>query len=158
MALKEQINNDLKAALLGGNRFSTEVLRGLKATILNEEVAQSKRDEGLDDSVIEQLIVREVKKRNESAVIYDGANRPELSEKERSESKILTGYLPKQLSEDEIIVVVNRIVKELSATNASSMGQVIGAVKKELGSTADGALIAQIVKSTSLYSEKLETK
>ena len=147
MALKEQINNDLKAALLGGNRFNTEVLRGLKATILNEEVAQSKRDEGLDDSVIEQLIVREVKKRNESALIYDGANRPELSEKERSEAQILSAYLPKQLSEAEITDVVSRVIKELGATSPSVMGQVIGAVKKELGSSADGALIAQIVKS-----------
>ena len=147
MALKEQINNDLKAALLGGNRFSTEVLRGLKATILNEEVAQSKRDEGLDDSIIEQLIVREVKKRNESAIIYDGANRPELSEKERNEAQILSGYLPKQLSEAEITIVVARVINELGATSLSALGQVIGAVKKELGSTADGALIAQIVKN-----------
>lgn len=148
MALKEQINNDLKATLLGGNRFSTEVLRGLKATILNEEVAQNKRDDGLDDSTIEQLIVREVKKRNESAIIYDGANRPELSEKERSEAQILSGYLPKQLSEAEITIVVARVINELGATSLSALGQVIGTVKKELGSTADGALIAQIVKST----------
>ena len=147
MALKEQINNDLKAALLGGNRFSTEVLRGLKATILNEEVAQSKRDEGLDDSTIEQLIVREVKKRKESAIIYDGASRPELSEKERNEAQILSGYLPKQLSEAEITTVVTRVINELGATSLSAMGQVIGAVKKELGNTADGALIAQLVKN-----------
>ena len=148
MVLKDKINNDLKAALLSGNRFNGEVLRGLKAVILNEEVAQNKRDEGLDDSTIEQLIVREVKKRNESAIIYDGANRPELSEKERSEAQILSGYLPKQLSESEIAVVVARVINELDATSLSSMGQVIGAVKKELGNTADGSLIAQLVKNT----------
>lgn len=147
MALKEQINNDLKAALLGGNRFAGEVLRGLKAVILNEEVAKGARDEGLDDSVIEQLIVREVKKRNESAAIYDGANRPELAANERSEAQILSNYLPKQLSADEINNVVNRVISELGVSSGNSMGQVIGAVKKELGNTADGALIAQLVKS-----------
>ncbi len=147
MALKEQINIDLKAALLGGNRFGVDVLRGLKATILNEEVAQNKREDGLEDSVIEQLIAREVKKRNESAVIYDGANRPELASNERQEAQILSTYLPKQLTENEINIVVTRVIAEMGATSPSMMGQVIGAVKKELGNTADGALVAQLVKS-----------
>lgn len=146
MALKEQINVDLKAALLGGNRFSVDVLRGLKATVLNEEVAQNKREEGLEDSVIEQLIAREVKKRNESAVIYDGASRPELAANERQEAQILGAYLPKQLTESEISLVVSRVIGEMGASNPSMMGQIIGAVKKELGNSADGALIAQIVK------------
>jgi uncharacterized protein len=147
VVLKEQINNDLKAALLGGKRFAGEVLRGLKATILNEEVAQRKRDEGLDDAVIEQLIVREVKKRNESAAIYDAANRSELADSERAEAVVLSAYLPKQLSEIEVSAVVVRIIAELGAVGPSAMGQVIGAVKKELGNTADGALIAKLVKN-----------
>lgn len=147
MALKEQINNDLKTALLSGNRFKGEVLRGLKAVILNEEVAQKKRDEGLTDEVIEQLIAREIKKRNESAAIYDGAKRPELSENERAEAKVLAEYLPEQLSEADILVTVQKIIAELGASGPSAMGQVIGAVKKELGNAANGALIAQLVKN-----------
>jgi uncharacterized protein YqeY len=147
VALKEQINNDLKAALLGGNRFKGEVLRGLKSVILNEEVASGKREEGLEDSVIEQLVAREIKKRNESAVIYDSANRPELSADERAEAKILGNYLPKQLTEAEIEVVIDRVVGNTDISSSSAMGQVIGAVKKELGSSADGALIAQLVKT-----------
>ena len=147
MALKEQINNDLKTALLSGNRFKGEVLRGLKAVILNEEVAQKKRDEGLTDEVIEQLIAREIKKRNESATIYDGAKRPELSENERAEAKVLAEYLPEQLSEADILVTVQKIIAELGASGPSAMGQVIGAVKKELGNAANGALIAQLVKN-----------
>ena len=147
MVLKDKINNDLKVALLSGNRFNGEVLRGLKAVILNEEVAQNKRDEGLDDATIEQLIVKEVKKRNESANIYDGANRPELSENERAEAKVLSEYLPKQLSEDEINTVVIRVIGELGVSGLGALGQVIGAVKKELGNTADGATIAKLVKS-----------
>ena len=147
MVLKDQINNDLKAALLGGNRFAGEVIRGLKATILNEEIAQKKREEGLDDVAIEQLIAREVKKRNESASIYDGANRPELAENERAEAKVLSGYLPEQLSEADINAVVVRIIGELGASGMGAMGQVIVAVKKELGNAADGSMVAKLVKN-----------
>lgn len=147
MALKDQINDDLKAALLGGDRFKGEVLRGLKAVILNEEVAKGKRDEGLDDAVIEQLIAREVKKRNESALIYDDAGRPELAENERKELKVISDYLPAQLSEADIEAVVNKVIVSLGVSDASAMGQVIGAVKKELGSSADGAIVAKLVKN-----------
>lgn len=147
MVLKDRINNDLKAALLSGNRFAGEVLRGLKATILNEEVAQGKRDEGIDDSIIEQLVAREVKKRNESARLYDDAGRPELAINERSEIEVLVNYLPEQLSEDEISAVIKRIIQETGANNLSFMGQVIGAVKGELGNSADGALISKLVKN-----------
>lgn len=148
MALKDKINSDLKAALLSGNHFVVEVLRGMKAVILNEEVAQSKRDDGLDDATIELLIAREVKKRNESAKIYDDAGRPELSSDERAEAQVLVDYLPKQLSEEEINLVVIRVIGELGAADSSAMGQVIGAVKKELGTSADGSTIARLVKST----------
>ena len=146
MVLKDKINADLKTALLGGNRFDGEVLRGLKAVILNEEVAQSKRDEGLDDATIETLIVREVKKRTESAKIYDEAGRPELADNERAEIKVISVYLPKQLTESEIKTIVVRVIGELGVTGPSAMGQVIGTVKKELGSSADGATVAKIVK------------
>lgn len=132
--------------MLGGNRFCVQVLRGLKATILNEEVSSGKRDTGLDDSVIEQLIAKEVKKRNESAEIYDNAKRSELAENERLEAKILGEYLPKQLSEDEIKSAISRTISDLGVSGASAMGQVIGVVKKELGNTADGSIIARLVK------------
>lgn len=146
MALKELVNNDLKTALLGGDSFRTQVLRGLKATILNEEVASNKRDTGLDDSIIEQLIAKEVKKRNESAEIYDSAGRLDLAENERLESKILSAYLPVQLSELEIKEVIDRVINDLNVTASSAMGQVIGQVKKELGNTADGSIIAKLAK------------
>ena len=68
MALKEQINDEMKAALLGGNRFVGETLRNLKAAILNEEVATGKRDEGLSDADIEKVIAREVKKLQEERI------------------------------------------------------------------------------------------
>lgn len=148
MSLGQQINDDLKAALLGGNRFEAEVLRGLKAVILNEEVAGNLRAEGLGDEKIQQIVAREIKKRKDSADIYDKASRPELADNERNELNILSKYLPKQLSESEIITVIDRIINESGGKVACQMGQLIGAVKAELGNSADGSLIAKLVKNS----------
>ncbi len=147
MTLKTQLENDIKAALLSGDRFVAEVLKGLKAVILNEEVALGKRDEGLDDASIEKLIAREVKKRNDSATQYDAAQRPELSEAERAEAKVLEAYLPEQLSEADIQAAVDTAIAELGASGPQAMGQVIGAVKAKLGNAADGATVARLVKA-----------
>ncbi|HEY5695700.1 MAG TPA: GatB/YqeY domain-containing protein [Candidatus Saccharimonadales bacterium] len=146
MALKQRIESDLKAALLGGDRFVGETLRGLKAAILNEEVAQNKRDTGLDDAVIEQIVAKEIKKRNESAALYEQNMREDSAADERREAEILGHYLPEQLSEAELKTVVDAKVAELGATDAKMMGQVIGAVKKDVGNKADGQLIARLVK------------
>ena len=146
MALKDTINNDLKAALLSGNHFATQVLRGLKAVILNEEVAKGLREVGLDDASIEQLLAREVKKRNESATLYDAAGRQQLAVDERAEADIISVYLPKQLSEQEIEVSVKRVINDLGATEMKQMGQVIGKVKQELGNAADGSIVSRLVK------------
>ena len=144
--LKAQLNDDLKTALLGGDRFTGAVLRDFKAVILNEEVAQGKRDEGLDDVTIEKLLAKEVKKRSESAAIYDGAGRPELSQAERAEAKVLEKYLPAQLSESDIKAAVDQAIVATGATSAAMMGQVIAAVKSQLGNSADGGTIARLVK------------
>jgi uncharacterized protein YqeY len=144
--LKTQFDIDIKAALLSGDRFTANVLRDFKAAILNEEVAQKKREEGLADSGIEKILIREVKKRAESAAIYDGADRPELSQQERAESKVLEAYLPEQTSESDIKIAVDAAITATGATSAAQMGQVIGAVKSQLGNAADGGTIARLVK------------
>jgi uncharacterized protein YqeY len=146
LALSDTIQNDLKAALLGGDRFKADVLRGLKAAILNEEVASGKRDDGLADDEIERIIGREVKKRAESFRMYSENGRQELADNERAESAILEVYLPKQLSEDEVVEVVEQTIDEMGATGMQSMGLVIKSVKEKVGNTADGALIAATVK------------
>ena len=146
MALKQRIDNDLKAALLGGDRFVAETLRGLKAAILNEEVAKNMRDSGLDDTSIEQIAAKEVKKRNESAALYEQNMREYSAADERREADIISQYLPKQLSEAELKTIVDAKVAEVGATDAKMMGQVIAAVKKDVGTAADGAMIAKLVK------------
>ena len=148
MALKSQIEADLKTALLGGDRFSAEVLRGLKAVILDEEVKQGKREDGLDDETIEKLIVREVKKRQDSATQYEAAGRPELTEAERAESKVIEGYLPQQSSEEDIKKVIDETIAAMGVSGMAAMGQVIGAVKAKLGNAADGGTIARLVKES----------
>ena len=146
LALKQQFDQDIKAALLSGDRFTASVLRDFKAAILNEEVAQKKREEGLSDEAIEKVLAREVKKRAESAAIYDGADRAELAQQERAESKVLEAYLPEQTSEADIKIAVDEAIVATGATNPAMMGQVIGAVKSQLGNSADGGTIARLVK------------
>ena len=146
-ALKARIAEEMKAALLGRHRFRGDVLRNLKAAVLNEEVALGQRDEGLSDTEVEKVVAREVKKRKESAELYRANGRAELAEPEEKEAAILQEFLPKQLSEDEIRAMVEAAVADLDAT-MQQMGQVIGAVKAKAGNAADGALIAKITKET----------
>ena len=146
MALKELLQNDLKAALLGGDRSVGEVLRGLKAAILNEEVAKNLREEGLDDNAIEQIVAREIKKRAESAALYSQNDRQDLADNENREATVLRTYLPQQLTEPQIKIIVDKAIEDIGATDAKAMGQVIGAVKAKVGNTADGATVARLVK------------
>ncbi len=146
MSLNQRIKDEMKAALIGGNRFDVDTLRGLRASILHEEVARGERDKGLDDTEIEKIIVREVKKRNESAKIYRQNDRLELAESEEKEAEILKKFLPKQMSEEEISKLVDEKISEFDKIDMSIMGKVIGTIKSEVGSSVDGAILAKIVK------------
>jgi hypothetical protein len=146
MALKQRVDDDLKAALLSGDRFAAQTLRGLKAAVLNEEVALGRREAGLDDSEVEKIIAKEVKKRNESIALYEQNGRPELADDEKKEMAILSVYLPQQMSEAELREIIAVKIAELGASTPQAMGQVIGAVKAQVGNTADGATVARLVK------------
>ena len=145
-ALKARITDEMKAALLGGNRFRGDVLRNVKAAILNEEVSLGKRDEGLDDAEVEKVLAREVKKRVESAELYRSNGRAELAEPEEQEAEILREFLPEQLSEAEVVTIVEDVVASMNDVSMQKMGQVIGVVKQKVGNAANGALVAKIVK------------
>ena len=140
--LKEQINADLKTAMLARNAFETTVLRGLKASILDEEVKLGKREEGLDNSEIETLVAREVKKRKEAASLLD----EERAENELKEAEILSKYLPEMASEDEIRASVEAEIAEMGEVSIKQMGAIIGKMKAKFGNSADGAVLAKIVK------------
>ena len=147
-ALAKRIADEMKAALLGGDRFVGETLRNLRAAILNEEVATGQRETGLSDADVEKVIAREVKKRGESAKLYRENNRPELAEPEEAEASVLKKFLPEQLGEAELQKIVDAKITELGVSGPAAMGQVIGAVKAAVGNAADGATLANIVKTT----------
>ena len=140
--LKEQINADLKTAMLARNAFETTVLRGLKASILDEEVKLGKREEGLNNDEIETLVAREVKKRKEAAGLLD----EERAENELKEAEILSKYLPEMASEDEIRAAVKAEIAEMGEVSIKQMGVIIGKMKAKFGNSADGAVLARIVK------------
>lgn len=147
-ALAARIAEEVKAALLGGDRFRGEVLRNLKAALLNEEVALGKREAGLEDAEVEKVLAREVKKRLESAELYRANGRAELAEPEEQEAAVLREFLPQQLSEAEVRALVQQVIDGMGEVSMQQMGQVIGAVKAKVGNAADGAMIANIVKET----------
>lgn len=140
--LKEQINADLKTAMLARNAFETTVLRYLKASILDEEVKLGKREEGLNNDEIETLVAREVKKRKEAAGLLD----EERAENELKEAEILSKYLPEMASEDEIRAAVKAEISAMGEASIKQMGAIIGKMKAKFGNSADGAVLAKIVK------------
>ncbi|MDO4870909.1 MAG: GatB/YqeY domain-containing protein [Candidatus Saccharibacteria bacterium] len=148
MSLQDQISNDLKAAFKGGDRFVSDVLKMLRAAIVNQEIASNKRETGLSDEELEALIQREVKKRREAAHIYQQSGRSDLATMETSESDVLQRYLPKPLTEDEIKVLIQQVLSDTKLEPiAKNRGIIIGAVKKRAGSAADGSVIAKLVSA-----------
>lgn len=145
--LKDRINQDLKAAMISRDSFLSDVLKGLKSAILNQEIAEGKRDEGLDDQAIEVLLARELKKREEAAKLYEQGGNQMMADKERKEKEVISTFLPKQLTESEIGIIVDQVILDVGAGSPQDMGKVIGAVKAKTGTTADGALIAKIAKN-----------
>lgn len=144
--LKQQLEQDLKTALLAGDKDRVTILRGLKSVILYAEVAKGSREHGLSDEDILTLFAKEAKKRQESADLYTKGNRPEKANAELTEKAIIETYLPKQLSDEELIQIVNDVVGTFDSPTPQVMGQIIGKIKQATEGRADGARIAQLVK------------
>lgn len=144
--LKQQLEQDLKTALLAGDKDKATVLRSLKSVILYAEVAKGSREKGLADDEIIVLFSKEAKKRQESADLYFKGGREDRAHAELSEKEIIETYLPMQLSDDELNAIVDDIVASTGASGPQAMGQVIGAVKQKAGAAADGGRIAKAVK------------
>jgi hypothetical protein len=147
MGLRQQLDDDVKAALLVGDSLRTETLRGLKSVILYADVAAKKRDSGgIPDDEILGLFAKEAKKRQESADLYVKGGSQERADKELTEKAIIESYLPEQLSDEELAKLVDAAIAEQGAEGMQAMGKVIGAVKAEVGNSADGSVIARLVK------------
>jgi len=144
--LKQQLDQDLKVALLSGDKDRATTLRGLKSVILYAEVAKGAREQGIPDEEILVLFAKEAKKRQESADMYTKGNSPERAQAELAEKAIIETYLPQQMTDDELQSIINATVTELGMSTMQQMGQVIGAVKQKTEGRADGSRIAQFVK------------
>jgi uncharacterized protein YqeY len=144
--LEQQLEQDIKAALLGGDKVKATTLRGLKATLLNVKVAQGKRDSGLSDDEVIATFAKQAKQRQESADLYVQGGNQEKADAELAEKAIIEAYLPAQLSEDEISKLIDEVIAEIGASGPQAMGQVIGQVKTKTGASADGSVIARLAK------------
>ncbi|CAN5615976.1 GatB/YqeY domain-containing protein [soil metagenome] len=151
MIIKEQINADLKTAMLAGKKDLATTIRGLKSAILYVEVAEGKREQGLSDAEITAVLQKEAKKRQESANLYVQGGNTERQQAELAEKAVIEKYLPARMHEEEIAEIVNSVIAETGASSMQDMGRVISVVKQKTGAAADGGTIARLVK------EKLET-
>jgi uncharacterized protein YqeY len=144
--MQNQIDSDLKAAMLAGDKVKAEILRGLKSALQYEAVNIKSEDRSLSDDQAQKVLAKESKKRQETAEIYKKANETERAEKELAEKAVIDNYLPKQLSDEEVEKLVMQEIEKSGASTQADMGRVIGAVKAQAGASADGAMIARIVK------------
>ena len=144
--LEDKIEQDLKAALLAGDKQRVTTLRGLKAVLLNVKIATGQRESGLtDDEVLPQL-AKQAKQRQESADMYVQGGDQARADAELAEKAIIEAYLPAQLSDAEISKLIDEVITATGAAGPQAMGQVIGQVKAKTGAAADGAVIARLVK------------
>ncbi|MCL2451727.1 GatB/YqeY domain-containing protein [Candidatus Saccharibacteria bacterium] len=153
MGLIDQINADLKTAMLARDEFTTTTLRGLKSAIGYEEVAKGKRDTGLTDAEIEEVVAKEVKKRDDALKIYVAAGDDERADKEDREWKILMEYLPEQLSYEEQTKEIGEIIAE-NGYEQKDTGKIIAAMKAKHGWAVWGEGIVNILKQEFFKSEE----
>ncbi len=145
MSLKQQIDNDIKNAMLAKNKEELEALRAIKSLILLAETDKGASGEISADTE-NKLLQKAVKQRKESADIFQQQGRQELADKETFQLEIISRYLPKQLSEDEIANELKKIIQQIGAKGPQDMGKVMGAATKALSGKADGKQISELVK------------
>jgi len=144
--MQEQIERDLKAALLAGDKQKTEILKGIKNALQYETVAQNARDNGLSEEQSQKVLLRESKKRSEAAKLYESVGENKRAEAELHEKEIIDSFLPKQATDQEISDVVKDELVKISNPTAADMGIIIGAVRGRLGAGADGGTISKFVR------------
>ncbi|QHV98374.1 MULTISPECIES: GatB/YqeY domain-containing protein [Spirosoma] len=145
MALKQQIDADIKQAMLAKNQDKLRALRAIKSMILLEETKEGGTGE-LKPEEETRILTKAVKQRKDSADIYRQQNRADLLATEETEIAIIEQYLPKQLSEDELKEKLQAIITRIGASAPSDMGKVMGVATKELAGQTDGKAISAAVK------------
>ncbi len=144
MSLLNQLEADLKQALLAKDRATADLLRLLKAALKNEMIALKKQE--LSDEEVLKVLKREAKKRHDSIEQFTRGGRQDLADQEKRELDILEKYLPAALPPDELKKHIQAVIDDLEEVSPSQFGQVMKAVMARVGGQADGKLVAQLVK------------
>ena len=146
MALENKINESIKDSMKTKDIIRLESLRAIKSAILLEKTKTGSKDK-VDEEIIHKILQKMVKQRNESAKIFNDQNRNELAKIEISQAKIISEFLPDQLSEIELSVLIDSVIKDLNAESMKDMGKVISVVNQEASGKAEGRIIAEMVKT-----------
>jgi len=145
MSLHDRLTEDLKLAMKARDQLRMDVIRMIKAAVLNKEV-EMKKD--LDDAEMSRIMTTMIKQRKESVEQYEKGQRAELAAKERQEISIIEAYLPKALSPEELDRTVDAVIRESGATSAKDMGAVMKGVMARLaGQPVDGKQVSDLVRS-----------
>jgi uncharacterized protein YqeY len=145
MSLKTQIDADIKTAMLAKNKEELMALRSIKSLILLAETEKGGGGE-IAGEVENKLLMKAAKQRKESAEIFQKEGREELAKKELLELEVISRYLPKQLTEEEITIEVKKLIVQVGAKGSQDMGKVMGVATKQLAGKADGKVISDLVK------------
>ena len=143
--LKERLRADLNAAMRARDQVRMRTLRLALSSITNEEVAGASARQLSDDEVL-KVLTREARKRREAAEAFGAAGRDEQAAAERAEGEVLAGYLPAQLSDDELSALVAAAITETGASGMPAMGQVMKTLTPRIAGRADGARVAAEVR------------
>ena len=141
--IKEKLLNDMKEAMKNKNLIRKNTVQMVRAAVL--QVEKDKQIELKDEQIIE-IIAKEVKKRKDAAIEFEKSGREDLINQNKEEIEILSEYLPKQLSVEEIENIVKTIISETGATGMKDMGPVMKQAKEKIGASADGKTISDAVK------------
>lgn len=145
MSLKANIESEIKNAMLAKDKDRLRALRAIKSLILLEETKEGAASTlSADDEI--KLLTKAAKQRKDSADIYKQQNREDLYAVEMADLSIINEFLPKQLTEEELVAELKKIIAETGASSAKDMGKVMGVATKSLAGKADGKLISQKVK------------
>jgi len=143
MNLSERLNDDMKQAMKSQDKFKLSVIRMVRAAVKNQEI-ELKRT--LDDNEVLDILSREVKQRKDSLQEFEKAGRDDLAKDIAAEIEIISAYLPKQLTEEEIKVIVQQTIQETGASSKAEMGKVMSALMPKVKGRADGKLVNTIVQ------------
>jgi len=146
MSAKKQVQQDLVVATKQNDELVRSVLRLLLSEINLKEIELGKKEEGLSEEEIQQVVLREMKKRVEAVEQYTRGGREELAARERDEAEVLKKYAPEQIGDEELISIIDDTIKKVGASNISDIGKVMRGVMAAVGSRADGSRVSAMVR------------